>query len=150
MPIETPASWTGSCRCWEETLRLRKAILGADHLDMVNSMASMAEGYRAAGKLDRALAAAEGNAAALHDHFGLPNHPHTLTSMNNLATCYWAVGKLDQALPLLEETLRLRKTILGAKHPDTLGSMTNLATGYQDAGKLDRALAVAGRKRCRS
>ena len=39
----------------------------------------------------------------------------TLTSMNNLAMCYKQTGKLDQALPLFEETLKIKKKVLG-KH----------------------------------
>ena len=47
----------------------------------------------------------------------------TLATMNNLASGYKAAGKLDLALPLLEETLKRRKEILGSDHYETLISM---------------------------
>jgi hypothetical protein len=36
------------------------------------------------------------------------------------------MGEYSKALPLLEETLTLRKKVLGEEHPDTLASMNNL------------------------
>ena len=61
--------------------------------------------------------------------------------MSNLALGYEAAGKLDLALPLYEETLKLRKAVLGPEHPDTLTSMNNLAVGYcKTAGKIGQAL----------
>jgi tetratricopeptide (TPR) repeat protein len=123
----------------EETLKLMKAKLGADHPDTLASMASLAVGYHSVGKLDLALPLYEETLKLTKAKLGA-DHPHTLTSMNNLATSYRAAGKLDLALPLLEETLKLRKAKLGADHPDTLTSMHNLAVGYGAAGKLDLAL----------
>ena len=58
--------------------------------------------------------------------------------MNNLAEAYRAAGKLDLALPLFEETLKLRKAMLGPEHPDTLATMNVLAVAYRRAGSTPR------------
>ncbi len=51
-------------------------------------------------------------------------------------------GKLDEALPLMEETLRLKRSRFGPDHPYTLISMTNLAAAYYTAGKMGLALPL--------
>ncbi len=119
----------------------RQADLGAEHPDTLVSMNNLAEGYRAAGKLDLALPLLEETLKLRKVKPGA-DHPSTLNSMNNLAEGYRDAGKLDLALPLLEETLKLRKAKLGADHPSTLNSMSNLAEGYRDVGKLDLALPL--------
>jgi tetratricopeptide (TPR) repeat protein len=104
-------------------------------------MANLAQGYQAAGKLDRGLPLMEEALKLSKARFG-PNHPETLISMNNLAQGYRADGKLDRAVPLMEETLKLQRAKLGPDHPHTLITMANLAGGYRAAGKLDRALPL--------
>ena len=126
---------------WEETLKLRKAALGADHSHTLTSMNNLAGGYHAAGKPGPALPLYEETLKLRKATLGA-DHPDTLTSMNNLALGYHAAGKLDLVLPLLEETLKLRNTKLGADHPYTLLSMNNLAMGYRSAGKPDLALPL--------
>ncbi len=119
----------------------RSSALGADHPDTLASMNNLAEGYHAAGQLDKALPLLEETLKLMKAKLGA-DHPDTLTSMNNLALGYRDAGQLDKALPLYEETLKLMKAKLGADHPDTLTSMNNLAAGYHAAGQLDKALPL--------
>jgi tetratricopeptide (TPR) repeat protein len=126
---------------FEETLKLNKAKLGADHPVTLTSMNNLAVSYQAADKLDLALPLFEETLKLNKAKLGA-DHPDTLNSMNNLASAYQAAGKLDQALPLLEETLKLYKIKLGPDHPDTLNCMNNLATAYQNVGKMDLALPL--------
>jgi hypothetical protein len=126
---------------FEKTRAIRASRLGADHRDTLTSMCALAEGYHAAGDLDRALPLLEQTLELRKARLG-PDDSDTLFSANNLAEGYRAVGKLEPALPLLEETLARRKARLGPDHPDTLNSMNNLATAYEDAERLDRALPL--------
>jgi serine/threonine protein kinase len=119
----------------------RQAKLGPDHPDTLTSMNNLAEGYRDAGQLAKALPLLEETLKLKKAKLG-PDHPDTLTSMNNLAGGYYAAGQLAKALPLLEETLKLMKAKLGPDHPDTLTSMNNLAAGYYAAGQLAKALPL--------
>jgi tetratricopeptide (TPR) repeat protein len=125
----------------EETLKLTKAKLGADHPHTLTSMNNLAEGYRAAGKLDLAVPLYEETLKLRKARLGA-DHPDTLGSMQNLALGYHNARKPDLAVPLLEEALKLMKARLGADHPDTLTVMNNLAGGYQAAGKPDLALTL--------
>ena len=63
--------------------------------------------------------------------------------MNSLANGYSKAGKFDLAVPLLEETLKRRKTKLGLDHPDTLRSMGDLGVSYSKAGKPALALPLS-------
>jgi tetratricopeptide (TPR) repeat protein len=126
---------------FEESFRLHKARLGADHPHTLASMNNLAMGYQAARKPDRALPLFE-ESFRLHKARLGADHYETLGSMNNLATAYRAARKPDRALPLFEESFRLHKAALGADHPRTLASMNNLAMSYRDAKKLDRALLL--------
>jgi len=61
------------------------------------------------------VAALRGDAETPQSQARPPNIPDTLQSMNNLALAYQAAGKLDLALPLFEETLKLRKAMVGPR-----------------------------------
>jgi tetratricopeptide (TPR) repeat protein/tRNA A-37 threonylcarbamoyl transferase component Bud32 len=117
------------------------AQLGPDHPDTLASMGSLAEGYYAAGQLDKALPLYEETLKLLRAKLG-PDHPDTLIGMNNLGQGYQAAGQLDKALPLFEETLKLMRAKLGPDHFETLTSMNNLGDCYRAAGRLDKALPL--------
>ena len=62
--------------------------------------------------------------------------------MNNLANAFSDKGDLDKAIEIYENTLALRKQVLGDTHPDTLTSMNNLANAFSDKGDLDKAIEI--------
>ena len=62
---------------FEETLKLRKAKLGPDHPDTLDSMNNLAMAYQAAGKLDLALPLFEETLKLRKAKLG-PDHPDTL------------------------------------------------------------------------
>jgi eukaryotic-like serine/threonine-protein kinase len=119
----------------------RKARLGPEHPETLNSMNNLAEAYQGAGKLDLALPLKEETLKLTKARLG-PEHPQTLASMNNLASAYQDAGKHNLAVPLMEETLKLSKAKLGPDHVNTLSSMNNLAGAYQAAGKRDLVLPL--------
>jgi tetratricopeptide (TPR) repeat protein len=53
-----------------------------------------------------------------------------------------AAGRYAEALPLLAETLKLRKEVLGSEHPYTVGSMDNLANLYHRTERIPEAIAL--------
>jgi CHAT domain-containing protein len=48
-------------------------------------------------------------------------------------------GKYQEAIPLMERSLQIRETQLGANHPDTATSLNNLAALYQGMGRYPEA-----------
>jgi serine/threonine protein kinase/tetratricopeptide (TPR) repeat protein len=121
--------------------RTRAKLLGSVHPTTLVSMGDLADGYRAAGKLDLAVPLLEETFKLCKAKLG-PDHHLTLISMNDLATGYQNASKLDLAVPLLEEALKLSKATLGPEHHQTLVNMGNLAGCYRDVGKLDLALQL--------
>ena len=67
------------------------------------------------------------------------DHPNTVTNLNNLAGLYHAQGRYEDAEPLYDETLSIRRRVLGDDHPDTAGSLNNLAALYYAQGRYDEA-----------
>jgi tetratricopeptide (TPR) repeat protein len=126
---------------YEETLKLKKAKLGADHPDTLQSMNNLAGCYWAAGKLDLALPLFEETLKLKKAKLG-PDHPSTLTSMNNLARCYWSSKQLDKSVPLFEELLPIQAKKLGREHPSTQVTVANLGVNYKDAGRLAEAIPL--------
>ncbi len=72
----------------------------------------------------------------------IADHPTTATCMEELARAYVGSGKAKQAVPLLERSLKLRKTHLAPNHPETLNSMINLAFVYRAAGQPKEAVPL--------
>jgi tetratricopeptide (TPR) repeat protein len=112
---------------FEETLKLEKAKLGADHSDTLACMHNLASTYAALSRQAEALKLREEMLALAKAKLG-PDHPETLNCMYSLALSYAAVGRHAEALQLHEEALALRKAKLGPDHPDTFLSMWGLAS----------------------
>jgi len=125
----------------EETLALRKAKLGPDHPDTLQSMHNLAIGLRDQGRYADAIELNEATLALRKARLG-PDRPDTLWTMANLAVCYAMVGRYADALRLHEETLALRKTKLGLDHADTLASMRDVAASLVKLGRNAQALPL--------
>jgi tetratricopeptide (TPR) repeat protein len=87
---------------FEETLKLMKAKLGADHPHTLRSMNNLAMGYQAAGQLAQALPLFEETLKLMKAKLGA-DHPSTLTSMGNLGAAYRATRQGEKAVPLLKD-----------------------------------------------
>jgi len=112
---------------FQETLTIRRDILGEDHPDTAASYNNLAETLRAQGK----YAEAEGE-----------DHPDTATGYNNLATTLNAQGKYAEAEAMHRRALAIRLKALGEDHPDTAASYNNLAGTLNAQGKYAEAEAM--------
>ncbi|PVF91628.1 hypothetical protein CPB86DRAFT_662119, partial [Serendipita vermifera] len=59
--------------------------------------------------------------------------------MEWVAHCQYLVGSHKEVLQLQQETLQLRKEILGERHPDTILASANLAGSYHQLGQYQQA-----------
>jgi non-specific serine/threonine protein kinase/serine/threonine-protein kinase len=59
--------------------------------------------------------------------------------MDAIGRVYRSLGLYDKAVPLLEESLEMRRDILGEENPETSESLNNLAELYHDQGKYAEA-----------
>ncbi|MDX5564729.1 tetratricopeptide repeat protein [Streptomyces sp. ID05-04B] len=119
----------------------RATRLGNDHPGTLVCRNDLANAYRSAGDLERAVPLLEQN---LTDSLRVldENHPNTLIFRNSLAAAYWVAGNLQRAIPLYEQNLTDRIRVLGEDHPGTLISRNNLAAAYRTAGDLQRAIPL--------
>jgi hypothetical protein len=104
-------------------------------------MNNLANGYRLARKLDRALPLYEETLALQKAKLGLDN-PNTLVTMNNLASGYQAAGKLDRALPLLRELAALWKRKAGAESSQYSGALASLGLNLLEQENWSEAETV--------
>jgi serine/threonine protein kinase len=125
----------------KRALELRKAELGPEHPDTLQSIGNLAETYLHSGSYLNALPLLEENLRMRKATLGSDN-PRTLESMNNLAAVYLLLGRLKEGLMLAEETCRIRKAKFGLSHPETLTSINNLAASYSYWGRHQEAVAL--------
>jgi tetratricopeptide (TPR) repeat protein len=129
----SPGNYAIAIAYAEESLRLRKLVLGTEHPDTLTIMHDLAEYYPYEVSFEKAEAHCV-ETLGLRQQFLGEEHPDTLKSMSRLALLYSTNGFNDQAESLFLETLRLRKKVLGVEHLDTMETMNWLAFVYYEQG----------------
>jgi tetratricopeptide (TPR) repeat protein len=123
----------------EETLKLTKAKLGADHPTTLTSMNNLAAGYYAAGQLDRAVPLWEETLKLYKAKLGA-DHPVTLATLTNLACAYQYAGRLPEALPMFELAAQgVAKRRFQHEHAQRI--IANTIRAYEQAKQFDKAEA---------
>jgi serine/threonine protein kinase/Tfp pilus assembly protein PilF len=148
----------------EQVLEARRRILPPEHPELLMAIDNMAIVLKDRGRLDEARKLHE-EVLAIRRTVLTSEHPDTLATMNNLACVLRELGEdpvraqvvidpglLEESRKLHEETLRIRRRVLGPTHPDTLVSMNNLAATllaqhrYAEAQKLfEEVIEIKGR-----
>ncbi len=122
----------------QQSLDIRRRLLGSDSPDTLRSMHSLAwvlerQGrFSEAEKLDRETIAAERRVLG-------PEHPNTLATTNVLATVLHSEGHYSEAEKLNRQTLEVERRVLGREHLSTLDTMHNLAGDLEAEGKYSDA-----------
>ena len=106
-------------------LASRTTALGADHPKAVFSMQNLALAYKAAGKLDEAIALLREALEKRRTSLG-PDHADTLKTLSDLASAYEAAGRLDQTLPLRRDAADLWRSRAGPGSPEFAGALDAL------------------------
>jgi tetratricopeptide (TPR) repeat protein len=119
----------------------RKRVLGAEHPDMLTSMANIASTFWNQGRWKEAEEL-EVQVIETRKRVLGAEHPDTLTSMANLASTYGNQGRWKEAEELEMQVIETRKRVLGAEHPSTLTSISNLASTYWDQGWWKEAIKL--------
>ncbi|KAI2947422.1 hypothetical protein CBS147321_3046 [Aspergillus niger] len=121
-----------------QVMKLRRQVLGPEHLDTLTSMNNLASIYTNQGRWKEAEDLGVQVMKPFKQVLG-PEHPYTLTSMNNLAFTYMNQGRWNEAEDLGVQAMELRKRVLGPEHPYTLTSMYNLVSTYINQGLWNEA-----------
>ena len=122
----------------EQSLAIRKKILGDNHLDTAISLNSLALVYYFQGRYAEAEPLYK-EALAIRKKILGDKHPDTATSLNNLALLYKSQGRYIEAEPLYQEAVAISKKQLGDNHPLTATNLNNLAALYDSQGRYAEA-----------
>ncbi|MBK9118701.1 MAG: tetratricopeptide repeat protein [Phycisphaerales bacterium] len=122
----------------EEALALRRAALGDDHPDTLNSISRLGALLMAQGKLAPAEVlfreAVEGDRRVRGD-----DHPETLVDIGSLAAALQSLGRWSEAEPLYRESLERSRRVLGENDPITLNAVNNMGFLLRAQSRLAEA-----------
>jgi serine/threonine protein kinase len=125
----------------ERALELRKALLGPDHSDTLESMKQLANVYSWLGSHSESIALREQAVKSSSAVLG-PDHPETRRRLLQLAWGYEFAGHLERSVPLKKQLLEYERTHEGPTHPATLAAMQSLAWDYGLMGRLEESMAL--------
>ena len=121
-----------------EALETRQRILGAEHPDVAESQAHLANLYLQLGRFDDAAELYE-SAIGIRRKIGGPRDLELAKCLNGLGIIRWNRGEYKAAETTYLEALRLREEALGPRHPEVATSLDNLAIVYKDQLRFDQA-----------
>jgi tetratricopeptide (TPR) repeat protein len=122
----------------EESLALRRKLLGARHKDVAVTLSELGRSYGALGQADRAESLAR-EALELRRSVLGEVHRETATSMGDLGLMLWQRGDLAGAEPLLRRSLEISRQVLGEYHANVGSALSNLALVVADRGNYAAA-----------
>ncbi|KAI0864540.1 kinesin light chain 1 [Xylaria cubensis] len=128
-------------RLYQQTLRLRKEVLGREHPDTLSSMNNLGNAFNNQGKYKEAEEIYRKTLELRKKVLG-KMHPDTLGSMNNLGNALYNQRNYEKAEGIYRQTLELKKKVLGKEHSDILGSMKNLGNVLYNQGKYEEAEGI--------
>jgi eukaryotic-like serine/threonine-protein kinase len=121
-----------------EVWKGKKARLGPDHPDTLDSMNQLGVVYWELGQLDKSVPLFEELLKIREAKLGR-GHPDTLQSVANLGVNYKDAGRLKEAIALLEEARRAAQ-----KNPELAWVSASLIDAYTRAGENARIAALLG------
>ena len=117
-------------RLLEESLKLRLAAFGPEHLAAFVDTDKFAKAYWSAGRLDLSVPMFEEMYRARVAELG-PKHPDTLATQVNLGVNYNDAGRIPEAIALLESGAGMAEAAPGPEHHHTLFARDSLAMAYK-------------------
>ena len=130
-------------RVARETLAERRALLGDNHWDTLNSMINLGYDLSQTGADDAEAEAIMLDARRRFAERGAPaGHPMLAALENNLALLYLYSGRFADAEPIFRRLLATGREVEGPEHPNTLNTMHNLASVLWQTERLDEAHAM--------
>ena len=127
--------------CFEESLALRRSVLGPEHRDTRISRANLAALLRENGKLPEASFLHELLFEDCHRLLGA-DHPDTLAARAALAATLTSLGEFERALALHEQVIGACEKLFGSCSALTFDSLAGQARTLTVKGEYSRARGV--------
>ena len=125
----------------EESLEIRRQILGEENLDVSKSLGNVANVHLDRGDFTKAKPLFE-RAIAIGEKSLGPDHPDLAVRLNNLANLLLQTGDYEGGRQALERALAIREKSLGPVHPETAITLTSLGLLYYRTGEYAKARSV--------
>lgn len=122
----------------QQALAIREEVFESDHLDVADSLNSLAIFASNQGDYERAERFYK-QAIGIREKMLGPHHPTTAESLNNLGILYRTLEKYEQAERLLKRALGINEQSLGSENPVTLNFVINLASLYAEQRQYEQA-----------
>ncbi|MEM7350816.1 MAG: serine/threonine-protein kinase [Acidobacteriota bacterium] len=122
----------------EQSLAVRRRILGDDDPKVAESLSSLAEVLEQQGEFEAARERSE-EVVRLRRRLLGDDDPLIAESLNDLALVLQEMAAYDQAEPLLDEALEIYRRQFGEEHPAVAMVLGNLGLLLHDRGEYDRA-----------
>jgi len=127
-----------AARLFNETLQMRRRLLGSEHQDVAETLNGFAMLLQAQGQTERAEALYREALAINRKLFG-PEHPAVAETLHNLATLLRDRGDLATAESLFLEALDMRRRLLHERNTHVAATLDELAKLRQMRGDVERA-----------
>ena len=124
--------------CQEDALRIRKAVLEPDHLDVAINVNALAILYERRGDLSNALSRFAEALQIRRSKLG-PCHVDVASIYNNMAVVYESLGQLSEATNKYEQAVSVFRTKLGKTHVAVGTIMNNLGNVYKSQGLFSKS-----------
>jgi len=122
----------------QEALETREEMLGPDHVDVAESLNSLARLHTLKHDFEQAAKWNE-RALAIREKTLGEDHPDVARSLHNLAELHRAQGEYAEAEPLFRRSLAILETALGPEDPDVAESLKTLGHLLTQQGKYAEA-----------
>jgi len=126
-------------REWE----LRTNLDGPASDGAITAQQNIATNLMHLGRFEEAIGVVKENLSVIEENQDAVDERHRLSALGNLGVAYLQIGRYDEATPILEETLELKRRLMGNRHASTLISMHNLAGLYGQLRQPERSLELS-------
>lgn len=123
---------------FERSLEIREQVLGADHLDVAQSLHRLAATYLTKREFAKTESLFQ-RALAIREKVLGPDHPDAIASLNGLAILHLVMGNSAKAKPLLERVLLVSEKAWGPDHPMLTNTLSALGDIHRNNGDLAKA-----------
>ncbi len=136
--LEAQAQYAQALAIRQDILRIRRTVLGEEHLQTATSYNNVGFNLYAQGKAAEAASFLHKALEIFRKVLG-EEHPITANSYNHVAANLDAQGKADEAAPLFQKALEINSRVLGEEHLATAMSFHNVAAMLRLHGKAAEA-----------
>ena len=121
-----------------EVIRIRKKVLGSEHIETGHSLNNLAVFLHSQNKYEEALVYYQ-DALVIYKALLGEYHVDVASAMSNLGGLYDDMGDYLEAKSFYEKSLVIRRAILDDNHPDLAACLGSLAALLDDNGEISAA-----------